>query len=65
MSWMDLLGVFISTVVTVTCCHHDLLWHLQDNVQQVSQLINQQMQDSDSSKGITKGLMNGPTAVFA
>ena len=38
---------------------------LQDNVQQVSQLINQQMQDSDSSKGITKGLMNGPTAVYA
>lgn len=38
---------------------------LQENVQQVSQLINQQMHDSDTSKGLTKGLMNGPTAVYA
>ncbi|KAL3136201.1 hypothetical protein ABBQ32_007215 [Trebouxia sp. C0010 RCD-2024] len=63
--------------VTITKCAHrtfaaaqwkelrDQLAAWKDNVQQVSQLINQQMQDSDSSKGITKGLMNGPTAVYA
>ncbi len=43
------------------CC----LLCVQDNVQQVEQLINQQIQESDSSNGITKGLVNGPTAVWA
>lgn len=38
---------------------------VQDNVQQVEQLINQQIQESDSSNGITKGLVNGPAAVWA
>ena len=38
---------------------------LQENVQQVEQLINQQMHDSDTSNGLTKGLMNGPTPVWA
>ena len=38
---------------------------LQDNVKQVEQLISQQIQESDSSNGITKGLMNGPAAVWA
>ena len=67
LSWAGsiLLAVTITTVVTVTCHQCDSLRHLQDNVQQVSQLIDQQMQESDSSKGIIKGLTNGPTAVFA
>ena len=38
---------------------------VQDNVQQVEQLINQQIQESDSSNGITKALVNGPAAVWA
>ncbi len=38
---------------------------LQENVQQVEQLINQQIQESDSSNGITKGLVNGSAAVWA
>ena len=38
---------------------------LQDNVAKVAQLIHQQTLDADSSKGLTKGLTNGPTPVYA
>ena len=38
---------------------------LQDNVKQVEQLINQQIKESDSSNGITKGLMHVPAAIWA
>jgi len=62
-----------SVCVRVSLWCHFLYWVLrkcrflsvQDNVQQVEQLINQQIQESDSSNGITKGLVNGPAAVWA
>ena len=72
---------YAQSLSDASACHHDTsfmamrcyditnrLMHvclLQENVHQVSELINQQMHDSDSSKGLTKGLMHGPTAVYA
>ncbi|DBB15616.1 TPA: hypothetical protein ACH3X3_003828 [Trebouxia sp. C0006] len=67
----------LKQTVTITKCAHRTFAAAQwqelkqqlaawkDNVQQVEQLINQQIQESDSSNGITKGLVNGPTAVWA